>query len=343
MPIPEQIALTLRIPKGDELTAQEGDNNWLALRDAILSLAATVKTIRVVVGPEPPLGERVDGLIWVPTENLEGIFRWKSSTSEWVRIIDPPLYNSTGGSGANYTLALAWAFDNNSDLIGHQLVIKADRTNITPTTLNVNTLGPVPIKKFGSSGIADIVAGEIRQNGLYEVVFDGTNFILLNPNPVASSIAEGGTYAVYEERQSAGTAGGDFTSGSWQQRLLNTQTYDPSLIGSLQSNRVRLQAGTYRFKAKAICFRVGTSRLRLYNSTLAASISGSASLSGSDEIGDDNGNATDQSDGEFTISGQSDIELQHQCGTTRAADGRGAASNLSEPEIYARLELWKIA
>lgn len=53
------------------------------------------------------------------------------------------------------------------------------------------------------------------------------------------------------EEQAAGTNGGSFNNGSWQQRVLNTVVTNEITGASLSSNQFVLPAGVYRIKARA--------------------------------------------------------------------------------------------
>lgn len=68
---------------------------------------------------------------------------------------------------------------------GLRILIKASNTNTGTSTLNVNGLGVKTIKKNVSSNLA---GGDITSGQVFEVVYDGTNFQLLN-----SSTTGGGT------------------------------------------------------------------------------------------------------------------------------------------------------
>lgn len=151
-------------------------------------------------------------------------------------------------------------------------------------------------------------------------------------------------YALYEGRTSVGVDGGTFTNGAWRTRALTVEVVDANAIGTLAANQVTLAAGRYRFRARATSYRVGPTRLQLYNATAAAAITTSADMSMFDEIGDDNANIVSEASGEFTLAVTSAVEVQHICTTTNADDGFGRACNLgSLEECYVRLELWKVA
>jgi hypothetical protein len=73
-----------------------------------------------------------------------------------------PATNFTLGDGANSTFAFYVKFAN---------------TNTGAVTLNVNSAGPIPVKKFTNE---DIAGGEIKAGVIHLLTFDGTNFQLLS-------------------------------------------------------------------------------------------------------------------------------------------------------------------
>lgn len=70
---------------------------------------------------------------------------------------------------------------------GFSLRFKAGGTNTGAATLNVDSLGAVAIKRLNGDALS---AGDIVSGGIYDVAFDGTNYVLLGAGPGA------GTYGV---------------------------------------------------------------------------------------------------------------------------------------------------
>lgn len=65
---------------------------------------------------------------------------------------------------------------------------KADVSNTGASTLNIDGLGAKTIKKFITSGKSDLITGDIISNGFYSVIYDGTDFILHNPNDLLNTV-----------------------------------------------------------------------------------------------------------------------------------------------------------
>ncbi len=143
------------------------------------------------------------------------------------------------------------------------------------------------------------------------------------------------------DEKSANTAGGAFTSGSWQTRTLNTVMTNEISGSSLSSNQVTLPSGTYYVHAGARGFTVNVNKLKWYNTSDSSDV-----LIGDQARSDSsaNANAFVSVMGRFTISAQKTFELQHRCETTRSdANGYGPAANFGVVEVFANVQLWKVA
>ena len=143
------------------------------------------------------------------------------------------------------------------------------------------------------------------------------------------------------DEKSANTAGGAFTSGSWQTRTLNTVMTNEISGASLSSNQVTLPSGTYYVHAGARGYTVNVNKLKWYNTSDSSDV-----LIGDQARSDSsaNANAFVSVMGRFTISAQKTFELQHRCETTRSdANGYGPAANFGVVEVFANVQLWKVA
>jgi len=134
--IPTNIQLTLRIPKGSPLTAEEVDANFTRLRDAITSLAEEFSLSRIVIGNEPAAGER-DGVLWIPAD-FRGIYVWNTATSQWVLLTPKEVINVTDtGTGSNFIIQVPEGISNYSDLEGRLIVMKAAHNSTGSSKLKV--------------------------------------------------------------------------------------------------------------------------------------------------------------------------------------------------------------
>jgi hypothetical protein len=142
-------------------------------------------------------------------------------------------------------------------------------------------------------------------------------------------------YIRIEHQETSGTAGGGVTGSTWNTRTLNTEVTDSGGHATLSSNQVTLASGTYQFIATAFAGAGNAvSRFRLYNVTDTAVI---AQGIGAQAKG------TFTVTGQFTIATSKAIELQQWSNVTRATDAQGEAVSTGSTEVYATLDLWKIA
>jgi hypothetical protein len=150
--------------------------------------------------------------------------------------------------------------------------------------------------------------------------------------------------AIIEDQKVTNTAGGGFTSGSWQTRVLNTVAADPSgIIVGLATNQITLGAGTYLLSASAPGFNVGLHKTRIQNITDAVTL-------GTGQNKTDASGALDEVDNSSPVfamgafSGNTVIELQHRCSLTNAVNGFGIATNFAgSVEVYSQLQIIKVA
>lgn len=88
-------------------------------------------------------------------------------------------YASDTGSANAYAIAPAVA--PSAYTTGAIYWFKAANANTGASTLNVNALGAKTIKKFSAGGGVDLAAGDIVAGQLVEVVYDGTDMLMVSP------------------------------------------------------------------------------------------------------------------------------------------------------------------
>ena len=149
------------------------------------------------------------------------------------------------------------------------------------------------------------------------------------------------SYAVISDHKSSGTASGNFVSGDWRTRDLNTEDLDADGIVSISSNQFTLQAGTYLIKWVCPAYGRSQHQSRLRN------ITDSTSFTGTSTYADYNSNVVNTSIGaaRFTISGAKVFELQHRCAQSITNNGgfglRVGADFTTDYEMYAMCEIYK--
>lgn len=92
-------------------------------------------------------------------------------------------YFTTGGSSGTYTLTPSPALA--SYVAGQRFSVKFSATGSGSDTINVNSLGAKNIKQYNSSGVKS--APNIILNQLTDIEYDGTDFVIINPIPPATS------------------------------------------------------------------------------------------------------------------------------------------------------------
>ncbi len=145
-------------------------------------------------------------------------------------------------------------------------------------------------------------------------------------------------YVCVQDQKATGTLGGTTVTGAWHTRDLNTKVADASGLATVASNQITLAAGTYRAQAFAMFFRSNGDQLRLQNITAGTTLA--VGLTGSSDSGASS-NVPNVVGGQFTLAVASVIELQYQA-QNGTPYGLGYFANLG-PEIYAMVELWKVA
>lgn len=217
---------------------------------------------------------------------------------------------------------------------GQRFSFQALNPNTTTSTLVVSGLAATTIKKNVTE---NLTLGDILDNQWVEVVYDGTNFQMVNraiPN----------FYVKVTDTKAAATGGGTFTAAAWQVRTINTENSDVGGICAIAANQITLAAGSYECRIRCPAYQVDQHKCRLYNATGAAIVTdmlGSSAFSAaSDAVQTDSVIV-----GRFAIAAGQALEVQHYCRTTRATVGFGAGDFALDAtsEIYTEAEFWKVA
>lgn len=157
----------------------------------------------------------------------------------------------------------------------------------------------------------------------------------------AVELPEGGytmSYVRVSHTLSVGTGGGTALSGAWRTRPLNTIDNDDDGISTLSSNAIGLPAGTYRINSQSHHSNSQNTSTRLKrvsdSAILAQSVNAFIAFSTTDVsvISD-----------EFTLSSTDEILLEYRVSSSLANTGLGNPLNFATDEIYAVVEIWKIA
>lgn len=151
-----------------------------------------------------------------------------------------------------------------------------------------------------------------------------------------------GMYVKVSDVKATGTGGGTFTSGVWQTRDINTEDNDDFGICSISSNQITLSPGTYTCHITCPAFLVDRHQARLYDTTGTSVL-----LQGQNAFTDNvtGGHSTSSSViiGQFTLSVESVLEIQHRCETTGATNGFGIDNSFGGDEVYTVAEFLRRA
>jgi len=91
-----------------------------------------------------------------------------------------------GGSADTYTASPSPAIT--AYATGSEFNLKVNADNTGASTLNVSAVAAKNIKKYDGAGSKiDLGAGDLQQDQYYKVIYDGTDFILVNPRPASAT------------------------------------------------------------------------------------------------------------------------------------------------------------
>ena len=118
------------------------------------------------------------------------------------------------------------------------------------------------------------------------------------------------SYAIIADIKASNADGGDFDSGAWRTRDLNTEIADPDGIVSLSSNQFTLGAGSYLIEFSAPACRLGSHQTRLYNATTSSEVQIGTSQWAPPTSG--HADQISMGAGRVTITGSTAFEIQHR-------------------------------
>jgi len=150
------------------------------------------------------------------------------------------------------------------------------------------------------------------------------------------------SYAVICERVSANTDSGDFNTGSWRTKGLNTELTDPDGIVSISSDQFTLIAGTYYIEWITPGYRVRSFMSRLVDKTNSDTVV----ATGTSEYARDDAYANSWSKGycRLNIGSSTVYQLQGRCEDSQANNGMGQHANMdSTDETYSVVKIFKEA
>ena len=144
---------------------------------------------------------------------------------------------------------------------------------------------------------------------------------------------EASPYMHVRDEKANNTGGGTSVGTTWTKRVLNTSVANTITGASLASDTVTLPAGTYDFHASFPAYSAYYLRGKIRNTSDNSDIIVGPSASSS---------ALYSFRGRFTLAAEKNIQLQYWV-SVGVASGLGLATNSGGVEVYASLEIWKIA
>lgn len=218
-------------------------------------------------------------------------------------------------------------------IAGHMAILKPSNANTGSATLAVNGLSAKVIKL--SDGNVPY-AGAMLSGGIYILVYDGTNFILLNPTPQPAVLW-------VSDKQNSGATPSSAVTAAWTKRALNTVDKNTIAGTAHSTGAITLPAGTYSVSAMMTVANAHVSnrpavvcRLRdtTNNMTLVSGFSQTLGLSGE--------TAVLPCAGIFTLAGGATIELQYFCAATGTPQ-LGCDAGSGDAQIWAQVYMKKEA
>lgn len=198
----------------------------------------------------------------------------------------------------------------------------------TPNFIDLPQLTASPRRP--RNGFTRIFA-KLTDGSFYKLEPDGTETDL-------SAAAAGAPFAILQDQKASTTNGGNFASGAWRTRDLNTEVSDASAIVSLASNQFTPISGTYRLRARAPGYSCEFHQTRLQNATAATTTATGSSMYSAAAA---SAHVDSVIDAIFTANGTDAYEIQHRCSSTHVA-GFGLACSFTT-EVYTSVVLEKLS
>ena len=158
---------------------------------------------------------------------------------------------------------------------------------------------------------------------------------------IASSFQSPIKIAVLHDERAYDTYGGQGTASTFNDRVLNTEHFDPDNIVTLSSNQFTLQAGTYIIEWSCPTYRTNRHIARLYNVTTSSAVE-----NGQLAYANTSGNDYSTSNGitHVVLTDATVFKIQSYIESTSGTADFGVASNVSTiTNIYNVVKITKLA
>lgn len=215
---------TILIPSAQNLPDGFCPQTWQSTVDAFAAaMRVTLPTSAsqiVISQTAPPPAEQ--DRIWFQVDTNNHVLAIKSfdqATGDWERVDDIPYYFNDIGSVNDLEITTGDSINLLNDLGGRLFIIKASAANSsTAPTLTVDACPATVIKKNGSDVLE---AGNIAAGMLCIIIYDGTQFQLLNPK----SVYPANSYTVFHKESSAYSLPAQASNQEWTHGFGTVPTY----------------------------------------------------------------------------------------------------------------------
>jgi hypothetical protein len=150
----------------------------------------------------------------------------------------------------------------------------------------------------------------------------------------------GFSVALISDEKAHNADGGDSSAG-WNDRDLNTESFDPDNIVSISSNQFTLGAGTYIIEFSCPSYMSAQNKAQLYDVTNSTAIANSISVYAQQSTYV----ATVASGcGRVSITGNTTYKLRHYISTAKVSNGLGVALGVSSTgnNVYSQVKITKL-
>jgi hypothetical protein len=170
---------------------------------------------------------------WAQTTPISG----NRTITGWIN------FCTAGGTATAYTCTLAGI---GSYRTGTRYTVLIPATNIGAATWNLNGLGPKTLKRVVGGISTDLLAGELCTGSIADLLYDGTNLLLLSsPCTTTRTIASGtlalataaiasGVCATAQTATATGTLTTDVVTASFNGDITGVTGYTPATTGTLR-------------------------------------------------------------------------------------------------------------
>lgn len=179
------------------------------------------------------------------------------------------------------------------------------------------------------TNIVERTAATLRTSGMDFSGYGGGSYLKTNFSDIRGAIY--GDYILILEEQLDGVDGGTATSGSFQQRNLNSVYYDDAGVVSLAANIVTLSPGLYDI----VIFATTGAGVGVHQACLWETDEGDYWELG--QVANDGNIAIVNAF--IEVAASTDIEVRHRVSNTVVTTGWGSACSFGEGELYTQLRL----